>query len=94
MNFALEEIYNCTREEFCEQTDTQMSEMAARLIKEVAMLDNSLDFHRCNYRNGGRSTLDEQKQREKLIYAIERKLQHKREKIKDIQKYLKEVNCD
>lgn len=89
MSFCLEEIYNCTREEFCERTNTQMSEIVSRLEKECVILRESLLFHSDKYRNGGGVTLPEQRELAQLISAITHKLQAKHDKLIDIALYMK-----
>lgn len=86
--FTLEEVYGCTREEFCDRTGTSMADMGIRLLKEVTMLEVGLAFHREAYRNGGLITDDDQRYRARLIKAIEDKIQNKSAKIRDIKHYL------
>lgn len=88
MSFTIEEIYNCTREEFCVRTGTDMSDMMIRLQKEVTMLELSLAAHREQYRSGGKITEDEQRYRARLIKTIEDKIANKSAKVKDITRYL------
>lgn len=92
MSFTIEQIYNCTRYEFCERANTRMEDMLIRLRKECIMLELSLAFNREKYRNAGASVLPEQKELERLIYTIESKLLKKQGKIKDIELHLKADN--
>lgn len=86
--FTIEEIYGCTREQFCSLTGTDMWDMVVRLKKEVTILEVSLAVQRDKYRNGGLITDDEQRIRSKLIKTIEDKIKAKRDKVRDIEKYL------
>ena len=86
--FTIEEIYGCTRKEFCERTATNMDDMVVRLKKEVTILEVSLAVQRGKYRSGGLITDDEQRIRSKLIKTIEDKIKAKRDKVRDIEKYL------
>ena len=86
--FTIEEVYGCTREEFCERTGTDMWDMVVRLKKEVTILEVSLAVQREKYRSGGLITDDEQRIRAKLIKTIENKIKAKRDKVRDIEKYL------
>lgn len=88
MSFTLEEIYNCSRAEFCERTGTSMEEMRDRLKKEVSVLIKSFCHHHEIFRNGGSITDDGQRQLLKLLNAIDDKIQAKQSKIKDIEKRL------
>ncbi len=56
------------------------------------MLRESLLFNSELYRNGGITTLPNQRDRAQLINAIERKLQAKHDKLKDIALYMKDKN--
>lgn len=86
--FTLEEVYGCTREEFCESTDTTMEEMMWRLRKEVSVLNLNLIVKRHEYRDGGLITDDDQRYRARLIKVIEDKIDSKTAKIRDIKRYL------
>lgn len=86
--FTTEEIYGCTREQFCSLTGTDMRDMVVRLEKEVTILEVSLAVQRDKYRRGGLITDDEQRIRTKLIKTIENKIKAKRDKVRDIEKYL------
>lgn len=87
-NFTIEEVYGCSREEFCERTGTNMEDMMIRLRKEVTILEVNLAHQRDKYRNGGLITDDEQRMTAKLIKNIENKIKAKRDKVRDIEKYL------
>lgn len=84
--FSVEEIYGCSREDFCLRTGTTMEEMGIRLKKEVTILEVSLATKREEYRNGGSITDEEQRIRARLIKTIENKIKRKNEKIKDIER--------
>lgn len=89
--FTIEEIYGCSREQFCSLTGTDMRDMVVRLKKEVTILEVSLAVQRDKYRRGGPIADDEQRIRSKLIGVIEKKIKAKTDKVKDIENYLKGV---
>lgn len=86
--FTIEDVYGCTREEFCNATDTPLGEMAERLRKEVAVLNVNLAVKRHEYRVGGLITDEDQRTNAKLIKVIEHKIESKSAKIRDIKRYL------
>lgn len=86
--FNIEDVYGCTRKEFCERTGTPMEEMAIRLEKEITMLEVNLAIRRAEFIIGGSITEDEQRYRAKLIKAIEAKIKRKKDKVKDIKEQL------
>ena len=89
--FTIEDVYGCSRIEFCERTGISMEDMAIRLKKEITMLEISLAKQRETYRSGGKVTDGNQRTTEKLIGVIEKKIKAKTDKVKDIENYLKGV---
>lgn len=87
--FDLQDLYGCTRQEFCERTGTRIEDMQIRLQKEITILEVNLAVQREQYRSGGNITEEAQRRRAKLINTIEAKIKRKAEKVKDIQNYLK-----
>lgn len=87
MTFTLEEIYNCTRVEYCNATGTSMQEMADRYKKEVDILKKAYKTYRSEYRRGAISVSDEQRKLQELLTTIEKKIIHKIQKIKEIESF-------
>ena len=88
MTFTIEQIYGCTREQFCERTGTTLEDMKIRLSKEVTILEVNLAKQREAYRSGGAYATDQQKNRAKLIKFVEDKIAQKKAKAKDINRQL------
>jgi len=90
--FSIEQIYRCSRVDYCRLSGITPVDMITSLSAEVSMLERSLELYRNEYRDGGSITLDSQKERASIIYAIQDKMDKKRHKIKDICKefFLKE----
>lgn len=85
--FSIEEIYGVDRKTYCEMTGTDMEEIVIRLRKEVTVLEVNLAKVREAYRSGGDTTNQEQRNRARLLMAIESKISRKRAKIQDIERF-------
>ena len=82
--FTIEELYNCSRVDYCRETGITPGDLIDSLQAEVKMLNKSLSHYRQEYREGGSITSDDQSRRAALIYEIQDKIERKEQKIKDI----------
>lgn len=85
MNFSLEELYGCSRQEYMELTDTTPHEMIRRLQSEVDQLKRSFSDKRIHYRKLTLGLIGTARYHN-LARSIETKIQNKEKKIKDIKK--------
>jgi hypothetical protein len=86
MSFTIEQLYRCTRQEFCDNTGISPTELLKSLEAEISMLKRSLDTYSKEYRNGGFITSDIQRDRSAIIYEIRDKIDRKSAKVRDIKK--------
>lgn len=82
--FSIEDFYGCTREEYCALTGITKSDLVEHLKAEIGILLIHKDRVSELYRDGGISSQEEQKMREKLISALESKIRRKQDKVRDI----------
>jgi len=82
--FSLEEIYQCTRKEYCELTGITPQGLIKHLEAEIAILGRSIDMYRKEYREGGTIASDSQRRLSELINEIQKKIDSKIAKVRDI----------
>lgn len=87
--FSIEQVYGCTRSEFCDRTGTNPEDIIIRLRKELVILEANLATVRVQFIHGGQITDDDQRERAKLIKVIESKIERKSGKIRDIENSLR-----
>jgi hypothetical protein len=84
--FTIEEIYRCSRIDYCRLSGITPMELVDHLLAEVVMLERSLVAYRHEYRISGSITTDQQRWRAAIIKEINAKIDAKRAKIKDIKR--------
>lgn len=85
--YTLEDIYNCTREQYLKETGMTAEEMIKALNNEIMMLRRSADYWRDEYRSSPLSSADLLWEAE-LLQTIEKNIQNKLEKVIDLEAML------
>jgi hypothetical protein len=86
MKFSIEDIYGVTRHQYCFATDITPQDLITHLEAEIMALRANYDTVSDEYRNGGRVASNPQRIRATLLGVIDRKIQSKSAKVKDIKR--------
>jgi len=82
--FSLEEVYQCTRKEYCTLTGITPQGLIQHLEAEIAILGRSIDIYREEYRNGGLVASKSQRRIANIMSDIQKKIDSKIAKVIDI----------
>ena len=84
MKHTIEELYGCSRAEYCRLTGITANSLVLHLKSEIIVLKANYERLSGIYRNGESVATDEQRRIEKLLADIHNKIISKTEKVDDI----------